>query len=292
MRAGNDELAEAIRKLQESETRYKSLAENIPSVLMRYDRDFRVVYLSPQSENITGIPTEQFIGKTNREVGMPEDLCNMWEAAIQRVFQTGANQDLQFEFPAADGSGSKAFYLKLAPEYAPDGDIVQYVLGISTDITERKRAEDLLQTNLHRFYTILSSMYAGILLVTDNGQIEYANQAFCDMFDLLDSPADLVGLTPSEMIEKIKNVYRHPEEAVARIKEIVSLGQPVKGEEIAMQDDRTYLRDFVPIYVNGKSYGRSMASPGHHRAQESRNSAAGCQRRAGGCSRGIAIAER
>ncbi len=57
-------------------------------------------------------------------------------------------------------------------------------------------------------------------------------------------------------MEKIKNVYRHPDEAVARIKEIVSLGQPVKGEEIAMQDDRTYLRDFVPIYVDGKSFGR------------------------------------
>ena len=256
LRAGNVELAETIRKLQESEARYRSLAENIPSVLMRYDRDFRVVYLSPQAEDITGIPTEQFIGKTNRQVGMPEDLCNTWEAAIQRVFQTGDNQELEFEFPEADGSGSKAFYLKLAPEYAPYGDIVQYVLGISTDITERRLAEDLLQTNLQRFYTVLSSMYAGILLVTDKGQIEYANQAFCDLFDLRDSPEDLVGLTPGEMIEKIKNVYRHPEEAVARIKEIVSLGQPVKGEEIAMKDDRTCLRDFVPIYVDGKSYGR------------------------------------
>jgi PAS domain S-box-containing protein len=140
LRAGNDELAEAMGKLQESEARYKSLAENVPSVLMRYDRDFRVVYLSPQAEDITGIPTEQFIGKTNRQVGMPEDLCDAWEAAIQRVFQTGANQDLEFGFPAADGM--RTFYLKFAPEFASDGSIVQYVLGISTEITERKKAEE------------------------------------------------------------------------------------------------------------------------------------------------------
>jgi len=38
--------------------------------------------------------------------------------------------------------------------------------------------------------------------------------------------------------------------------EIVSLGQPVRGEEVAVKGERTYLRDFVPIYVGGKSYGR------------------------------------
>jgi len=33
------------------------------------------------------------------------------------------------------------------------------------DITERKRAEEVLRTTLQRFYAVLSSMYAGILLV-------------------------------------------------------------------------------------------------------------------------------
>ena len=35
-------------------------------------------------------------------------------------------------------------------------------------------------------------MYAGVLLVTDEGQVEFANQAFCDGFGLEDAPADLV----------------------------------------------------------------------------------------------------
>jgi PAS domain S-box-containing protein len=38
--------------------------------------------------------------------------------------------------------------------------------------------------------------------------------------------------------------------------EIIDQDKPVKGEEIAMQDDRIGLRDFIPIQIDGKSYGR------------------------------------
>ena len=58
------------------------------------------------------------------------------------------------------------------------------------------------------------------------------------------------------MIEKIKGVYQHPDREIARIREIVSRGQPVRGEEVAMRNGRTCLRDFVPLYVEGRRYGR------------------------------------
>jgi signal transduction histidine kinase len=137
--------------------------------------------------------------------------------------------------------------------YSPEKGCFVAVFEI---ITERKRAEQELQTTLQRFYTVLSSMYASILLVADDDRIEFANQAFCDLFELKDSPADLTGITSPEMVEKIKNGYLHPDEEVTRISEIVGRGQPVKSEEIAMRGERTCLRDFIPIYVAGKSYGR------------------------------------
>jgi signal transduction histidine kinase len=121
---------------------------------------------------------------------------------------------------------------------------------------ERERAESVLQATLQRFYVVLSGMYPAILLVTDEGRVEFANQAFCDRFGLEDATADLVGLASGVMIEKIKHSYRHPDEAVARIEEIVDRGHPVTGEELAMHDGGTCLRDFVPLNVEGKSYGR------------------------------------
>ena len=124
------------------------------------------------------------------------------------------------------------------------------------DISERKRAEEVLQTTLQRFYTVFSSIQSSILLETNKGRVEYANQAFCDYFELQDSPADLRHLSSHDMIEKIRNAYRNPDEAVTRIREIVGQGQHVIGEEVAMRGERTCVRDFIPLIVDGKSYGR------------------------------------
>ena len=125
-----------------------------------------------------------------------------------------------------------------------------------SDITDRKQAAIALETTLQRFYVILSSMYSSVLLVTNEGHAEFANQAFCDRFGLEDSPTDLVGLDARDVIEKIKNAYAHPDEAIARIREVLDRGQPVRGEELAIQGGQTYLRDFVPVNVQGNPYGR------------------------------------
>jgi PAS domain-containing protein len=35
-------------------------------------------------------------------------------------------------------------------------------------------------------------LYGGVLLVTNDGVVEFANQAFCDLFDLEDHPGKLI----------------------------------------------------------------------------------------------------
>ena len=124
------------------------------------------------------------------------------------------------------------------------------------DITEHKRTHDLFQSTLQRFYTILSSMYGAILLVTNDDLIEFANPAFCEYFGLKESPEELKGLTAQKMIDRIMPAYLHHEEAISRIKQIVMEGKPVKNEEVMMTDGRVCLRDFVPIFIEGKPYGR------------------------------------
>jgi PAS domain S-box-containing protein len=124
------------------------------------------------------------------------------------------------------------------------------------DITERKLAEEALQETLQRFYNILSEIRYGILLVTADNRIEFANRAFCDMFHLPETPDDLQNLSADEMLGKIRNVYRDPDAAMARIREIVHLEKEVKGEEVGIQGDRMFLRDFVPLSTNEKTFGR------------------------------------
>jgi PAS domain S-box-containing protein len=131
----------------------------------------------------------------------------------------------------------------------------QTILTTMIDITERKRNEEVLQTTLQRLHTLVSSMHVGILLVGEH-KTEMANQAFCDYFSLREKPEEIIGLTPDEIIDKIRNSYPDQDHAINRINEIVRIGKPVIGEEITLIGGRSYLRDFIPIFVNGKSYGR------------------------------------
>jgi PAS domain S-box-containing protein len=135
-------------------------------------------------------------------------------------------------------------------------DVFKRFRVYGVDVTERKKMEEKLQISMQRFYSILSNMQSGILLVSDESRVEFANQAFCDTFGLKDSPSDLWNLYQSEVLEKIRPVYIDSDLALARIKEIVKLGQPVRGEDVGMKDGRTFLRDFIPISLGKKSYGR------------------------------------
>ncbi|MES1023298.1 PAS domain S-box protein [Gloeocapsa sp. BRSZ] len=127
--------------LAERETQLTTILSNTPDVICRYSKDFRYLYISPAAERITGIPTQQFIGKTNAEIGMPEIYTQNWENAIAEVLKTSEQQILEFNFPLA--SKTWYFYSIFIPEFAPDGS-VESVLVVSRDVTERRQAEESL----------------------------------------------------------------------------------------------------------------------------------------------------
>ena len=199
IRASNRDISERKQieeALRDSKERYRSLTINVPSVLMRYDKDLRVLFLSPKAEEITGAPIHQFIGKTNREAGMPEHLCILWENAIQEVFRTGQSKDLEFDFPSQ--KGTKTFYLKLAPEFGADGE-VKYVLGISTDIAERKQMEKALKESEALLRVVVYDNPDPIFLKDRNSRILLANPATMAIVEK--SPEEVIGKTDEEFYD-------------------------------------------------------------------------------------------
>lgn len=66
------------------------------------------------------------------------------------------------------------------PMVGPDG-VAHQILGVVTDITERKQAEEALRESEERFRKLAEANFEGILIHTD-GKILEANQALAQMF--------------------------------------------------------------------------------------------------------------
>ena len=122
-----------------NEELFRSLLENSPDIITRFDRDLRHLYINPAVELATGIPPAEFIGKTDKELGILEHLCVYWEGVVQKVFESGvpdANVEFDFETP----TGLKSYQAYLVPEFGEDGS-VKTVLAVSREVTDRKKAE-------------------------------------------------------------------------------------------------------------------------------------------------------
>ncbi|WP_426702810.1 bifunctional diguanylate cyclase/phosphodiesterase [Rhodanobacter sp. Col0626] len=120
----------------------------------------------------------------------------------------------------------------------------------------RLAAEQDLRFNLQHFRTILSKQYAGILVVSKDQRVKFANEAFCTLFGLSQTPAELEG-QPAELVySQLKQAYKDPEREWARIQEILARDEVVKGDEVAVKGGRIFLRDYTPISIDGEPQGR------------------------------------
>lgn len=124
--------------LHRREQEFRTLTTNAPDIIARFDQNLRHLYVNPAVEPATGLSTQDFLGKTNRELGMPEVQVAQWEEALQQVFRTGEPTSVEFSFPSP--TGNRYYQSRCVPEFDLDG-AVESVLGITRDITELKQLE-------------------------------------------------------------------------------------------------------------------------------------------------------
>ncbi len=134
--------------------------------------------------------------------------------------------------------------------------ILQMVAVRAAGELERQLAEETRQTILKRFEIMLTSLYPGVLVVSDAGRVEFINPSFRALFNLDEPLEQLIGCLPEQLLAKMVQVAVDPPGFLGRIRDILTTREPVRAEEIAISGDRTYLRDFVPIVIDGRQYGR------------------------------------
>lgn len=181
---------EAKKALQESESRFRNLVENLPDMVFRFDNQGRHVYVSSNVTAVSGLPTELYLGKTYSDLGVPPELADIWQQKFQSVWQTGQPVEAEFYYESEYGR----FYIdwRLTPEYDTEGRITA-VLAIVRDLTERRQHD----VQIARLAALVEQATELQIVVDRDNYIIYANPYFTaltgkDTREVIGQPLELL----------------------------------------------------------------------------------------------------
>lgn len=191
MAYGARRLDRSVQALRRSEQHFQTLTEHMPDVVVRYDRDGRVLYVNPAVARANGIEPEQMIGRRFSDFGTPPEMAKQWMACLRRVFDSGLPEVLYFTYPGPEGE--RHWEAQVSPEPAQDGD-PPTVLVINRDITGRIEAENRQRAAQRLFETVFQTAPEAMSLSEwETGRFLLVNDAFCSLFGR--SRETLIGAT-------------------------------------------------------------------------------------------------
>lgn len=149
------------QSLLESEEKFRTLAEESPNMIF-INKKGKVVYANRKCEEITGYTREEFYS----------DDFNFMDIIAQESAQTVKNAFLKhmkgrnilpYEYTIVTKSGKRIEALNSPKIIQYDNEIA--VLGIITDITERKQSEKILQSKEKKYRDLFESSTDSILMI-------------------------------------------------------------------------------------------------------------------------------
>jgi PAS domain S-box-containing protein len=134
--------------LHASEQKFRTLAENSPDVIGRYDRDGKRIYVNPQYERISGASPAQCLGKTALEFSfVPQAVASQFSQKLMEAMESGVTAEVDFHWTR--GGKTIWWFVRIVPEFDMDGEVAS-ALAIACDVSERKETEEVLRAMVTR----------------------------------------------------------------------------------------------------------------------------------------------
>ena len=188
------ERKEAEREVRESRQRLQAIVDNLPSVVTLKDREGRHQMVNAYYEIAIGFAPKDMLGKTDADV-MPPDVAEAVMAMDRSVMDSGAGTTFEERVPHPDGTEHDYLTTKV-PLFGDDGEVMGLV-GLATDITERKRMEKELADQL-AFTEALVDTIPNPLFVKDTSACCVAfNKAYEEAFGM--ARGDYLGKTALDL---------------------------------------------------------------------------------------------
>ena len=188
--------------LFENQKLLQEITDNSTSLIYALDTEGKFTLINKSLESILGIKREDFIGK-KREDFMPMEIAKMHHVNDQKVIET--MQSITIEEENIESDGIHAYLSVKFPLIDKDGKLGG-VSGISTDITERRKAEIKLFESEKKLSALFSSMTEMVVIHelvfnVEHKAVDYiildCNQMFTDITGI--KKEDAVGKLGSEV---------------------------------------------------------------------------------------------
>lgn len=198
------DLKRAEQALRDREKQFRTLTENMPDIVARFDLEYRHLYINPAITLSTGMDPGRFIGKTNEELGMDEANVKLWHGKLRTVFETGKSVSFFYDYPSRHGL--RNYYVTFVSEHDDHEEIVS-VLSICQDITDFQKLINDLHQSEEKYRMIFENAREGIFRSTPKGKLLLANQSLAAIYGYA---------SPEEMIASINDlthqVYVDPDD--------------------------------------------------------------------------------
>ncbi len=167
------ELRRSLRELSAREQLLRAVAEQSTDAIFVKDREGRYLLFNEAASAFVGRPVHEVLGKDDRDIFDPESAALIM-ARDRRVLEA---DDAETEEETVTTRGIERTFLAMKAPYRDRQGQVIGTLGISRDITEKKRADAALiaSEELHR--TLVTTMAEGVVVQEPAGRIIASNPA-------------------------------------------------------------------------------------------------------------------
>lgn len=156
-------------KLKRSEEKYRMLAENAHDIIFIINLEDKIVYVNNYAASLLELKPSQLIGKP-RDIFFPIEISQNQRKELDRTIENGSpiRIESQISFPKCQ----MWLDTRLIPLNDKNGDTYA-VMGISRDITHRKKIEDALRESEEKYRKMVENINDVIFTVNNEGFITY-----------------------------------------------------------------------------------------------------------------------
>lgn len=198
------ELETALRDLGD----FRTLAENSPNIIIRYDREGRRLYVNHAYERETGYSYDQAVGLLPESNWTPTMPAEEYMSILRQTFETGVAAEMLLEWIRPDGHKA-SHAIHMVAELDTNGKVMG-CLAIGHDITPIKEAEQRLAKLAENSP---GAMYSFLQRPDGTSCMPYVSTRI----------EALVGLRPEELAMDLSEAFAriHPDDA-ARMRESIA----------------------------------------------------------------------